>query len=107
MDASIVEAVEAIRANVKRCGLLQIWGSEVFRPGDLIYDVTGVTADGDHLRIHLRQPLDGSVELLDLDRPTRVKVKGGALKVGAAAGIRGFGRDWTPEGSSGPALSMS
>ena len=106
MDASVAALAEAIRANVKRCGLLQIWGSEVFRPGDLIYEVTEVTAEGEHLRIHLRQPLDNSRELLDLDRPTRVKVKAGALKVGGAVGISGFGREWAPDGSTSPALSL-
>ena len=92
---------------MKRCGLLQIWGSEVFRPGDLIYEVTDVTADGEHLRIHLHQALDNSREVLDINRPARVKVKAGALKVGAAAGISGFGREWVPEDSTSPALSMA
>ena len=87
------------------CGLLQIWRVDVFRRGDVIYDVKDASADGELLRIDLRLPGNGSAELLEIETPAQASLSDGSLRIEAAQRIRGFGREWRP-GRRGPAVVM-
>ena len=92
---------------LKKCGIVRVWGEELFRPGDLIYDITGAEVQGSLLRIRLAQPLDGTSELLEVEAPSRSKLKRGGVRIGEAVLVRGFGREWKPPASGKqPALVL-
>ena len=105
MDPSPAQLAESIKKNIKTCGILKIWGGDVFRPGDFMYEIADARADGEILKISLFHRPDGSKEQLEIERPAKAKVAAGSLRIAGAARITGFGRDFDAR-SKGPALLL-
>jgi hypothetical protein len=103
---NIDQLAAAISSGLRQCAVLRIWGEDVFRPGDALYRVASATAKGSVLRIELEDAQGGGREALEVAEPAQGKVKGGRLRIGAAAGVEGFGRSWKPVAGVEPALLL-
>ena len=96
---------DQIRDGVRVCGVLRIWGAEVFRRGDALYDVTSVQAAEDRLRIGLLFRAGGRAEQLEVEAPSGATVQDGSLRIQRAGRVAGFGREWR-SGGRGPAVEL-
>lgn len=88
--ASGLEALaKKIKAKKASAGIVQIWGGNLSRPGDVIYELSAVTAiEGKSLRLELTTE-DGAVPLvIELDQPGGAKFEGDEVKVAAAVCVR-------------------
>jgi len=104
---TLAELITAAQREVPRCGVLRLWGANIFRPGDVIYDVRSVTAVGETLRIELFLALDNSTDVVEVDAPENFRIKDGSLKISRAAAVRWNGQPKTrPPGSMDPALHL-
>ena len=104
---TLAELAAAVASEVPDCSALRLWGANVFRPGDIVYSVKSATAKGDTLRVELFLALDGSTDVVEVDKPEGGKVKKGSLKVASAAAVRWNG-EARPKaaGSTEPALHL-
>ncbi len=104
---SLEKLAAATRKAVKPCGTIKVWGSHLVRPGDQIYDLVDVKADGKTLRIKLHLAMDNSDVQIDVEEPEGGKVAKGGLTVQGAKRVRAFGTEFTqPAGAKEPALIL-
>ena len=87
---------------------MRLWGVNLHRPGDIVYQVAGATVTDDRiLRVHLYLDLDGTAPLLELEGPVGVKIDGGNLTVQGATAVRWNGAARAAVGvSKGPAVFL-
>ncbi len=89
MASSLEALAKKIKAKKASAGIVQIWGGNLSRPGDVIYEISAVTTvDGKSLRLELKTE-DGAPPLvIDLDQPAGVKFEGDEVKVAEAISVR-------------------
>ena len=104
---TLAELISAAKIDVPDCSALRIWGANIFRPGDVVYQVKSIAARGDTLRIELFLALDNSTDVVEVDSPEGGKIKDGSLKISRAAAVRwNGGLRKRPVGSMDPALHL-
>ncbi len=106
---ALKELANAVRSDLKECGTIQIWGGDVVRPNDEIFDIVHVAATGPALELKLSwgPPESKREEILRIDDPGEVEVSKGSLIIKYASHIRWAGGDFPPHaGSSDPALLL-
>ena len=77
-------------------GVIRVWGADVIRPSDQIYELKSATVAGSVLRLVLFLALDGQERLVEVDQPRGAKVAKGALRIQSAAAVRVFGSEYKP-----------
>lgn len=79
--------VRKIKSSVSSAGRLRIWGVDLSRPGEIVYQVADASLTDDRvLRILLR--LDTTSPILEIEDPSGVEVEVGNLTIASASAVR-------------------
>lgn len=104
-----VTLIAAIKERLRDggAGTIRVWGADVVRPSDQIYEVKDASVRGGVLRVVLLLALDGKERVVEVVEPSGVKVTGVALRVQKASTVRVFGSEYKPpRGEAGLALYL-
>jgi len=89
MASKLDAVVRKIRSGVASAGRVRIWGVNVSRPGDTVYQVAGASLTDDRvLRIHLHVDVERTSPIIEIDEPAGVLIADGNLTIASAAAIR-------------------
>lgn len=89
MASKLDAVVRKIKSSVTSAGRVRIWGVNISRPGDTVYQVAGASLTDDRvLRIHLHVDVERTSPILEIDDPTGVQVADGNLTIAGATAVR-------------------
>lgn len=88
--ASKLEGIaRKIKSGVRSAGTLKIWGVNVSRSGDTVYQVAGASVTDDRvLRLHLHIDVENASPIVELDSPSAVTIEDGNLRIAKAVAVR-------------------
>ena len=90
--------IAAIKERLREGGVgsIRVWGGNVVRPSDQIYEVKEASLTDGVLRVVLFLALNGQELIVEVDQPRGAKVTASALRVREAAAIRISGKEYKP-----------
>lgn len=92
------------RLNAGGIGVIRVWGADVVRPSDQIYELKSATLADGTLKLVLFLALDGKERIIEVDQPAGAKAGKSGLRVESAAAIRVFGKEYKPPTPNAGAL---
>ena len=107
MKTDVQKLAQQIKAGLRSAGSVRIWGINLSRPGDFVYELQAARVVGaGTLRLSLKLGTDQVSPVVEVDAPSGASLANGNLTIQAASAVRLDGKEKkaTPEAAGDPAL---